>query len=158
MPIQVREARETDIGEIFAIRTSVAENHLSLEQLAEMGITPEAIVAEIAQGRCVWVADIDEVPVGFSMVRDETGCVFGLFVRADHEGLGVGRLLLEIAERHLFAKFDESWLETEIGSRAYAFYERAGWLPVEKRDRGLMNFVKVRSHIIYGQLDQARPC
>ncbi len=28
MSIQVREARETDIGEIFAIRTSVAENHL----------------------------------------------------------------------------------------------------------------------------------
>ncbi|MAM58708.1 MAG: GNAT family N-acetyltransferase [Salinicola sp.] len=145
MPIQVREARETDIGEIFAIRTSVAENHLSLEQLAELGITPEAIAAEIAQGPCVWVAEIDEAPVGFSMVRDETGYVFGLFVRTDHEGLGVGRLLLERAERHLFAKFDEIWLETEIGSRAYAFYERAGWLPVEKGDRGLMKFVKVRS-------------
>ncbi|GHB14742.1 GNAT family N-acetyltransferase [Salinicola rhizosphaerae] len=145
MPIQVREARETDTGEIFAIRTSVAENHLSLEQLAELGITPEAIAAEIAQGPCVWVAEIDEVPVGFSMVRDETRCVFGLFVRADHEGQGVGRLLLERAEHHLFAKYDEIWLETEIGSRAYVFYERAGWLPVQKRDRGLMKFVKVRS-------------
>lgn len=79
------------------------------------------------------------------MVRDETGCVFGLFVRADHEGRGVGRLLLEKDEHHLFAKFDEIWLETEIGSRAYAFYERAGWLPVEKRDRGLMKFIKARS-------------
>ncbi|WP_322528451.1 GNAT family N-acetyltransferase [Salinicola sp. LHM] len=119
MSIQVREARETDIGEIFAIRTSVAENHLSLEQLAGMGITPEAVAAEIARGPCVWVAEIDRVPVGFSMVRDETGCVFGLFVRADHEGRGVGRSLLERAERHLFAKYDEIWLETEIGSRAY---------------------------------------
>lgn len=145
MSIQVREARETDIGEIFAIRTSVAENHLSLEQLAEMGITPEAIAAMIAQGPCLWVAEIDRVPVGFSMVSDETACVFGLFVHPDHEGRGVGRLLLEKAERHLFAKFDEIWLETEIGSRAYAFYERAGWLPVEKRDRGLMKFVKVRA-------------
>ncbi|WP_110690707.1 GNAT family N-acetyltransferase [Salinicola endophyticus] len=144
MPIQVREARETDIGDIFAIRTSVAENHLSLEQLAEMGITPETIAAELAQEPCLWVAEIDGVPVGFSMFRNETGCVFGLFVRADHEGQGVGRSLLERAERHLFATFDEIWLETEIGSRAYAFYERAGWLPVEKRDRGLMKFVKVR--------------
>ncbi|MDH4572505.1 hypothetical protein [Salinicola acroporae] len=59
MSIQVREARETDIGEIFAIRTSVAENHLSLEQLAEMGVTPDTIAAEIAQGPCVWVAEID---------------------------------------------------------------------------------------------------
>ncbi|WP_110654221.1 GNAT family N-acetyltransferase [Salinicola halimionae] len=145
MPIQVREARETDIGEIFAIRTSVAENHLSLEQLAEIGITPEAVATMIAEGPCVWVAEIDRVPVGFSIVRNETGCVFGLFVRADHEGRGAGRLLLERAERHLFAKFDEIWLETEIGSRAYTFYERAGWLPVEKRDRGLMKFVKARS-------------
>ena len=48
MSIQVREARETDIGEIFAMRTSVAKNHLSLEQLAEMGITPEAIAAMLA--------------------------------------------------------------------------------------------------------------
>lgn len=144
MSIQVREARETDIEEIFAIRTSVAENHLSLEQLGEMGITQEAIAAMIAQGPCLWVAEIDRVPVGFSMVRDETACVFGLFVRADHEGRSVGRLLLERAERHLFAKFDEIWLETELGSRAYAFYERAGWLPVEKRDRYLMKFIHTR--------------
>ncbi|WP_110631200.1 GNAT family N-acetyltransferase [Salinicola sp. LHM] len=145
MPIQVREARNADIDEIFAIRTSVAENHLSHEQLTEMGITPGAIAAMLAQGPCLWVAEIDQVPVGFSMVRDETGCVFGLFVRADHEGRGAGRLLLERAECHLFAKFDEIWLETEIGSRAYAFYERAGWLPVEKQDRGLMKFIKARS-------------
>ncbi|WP_367276985.1 GNAT family N-acetyltransferase [uncultured Salinicola sp.] len=84
----------------------------------------------------MWVAEIDGVPVGFSMVRNETGCVFGLFVRNDHEGRGVGRLLLERAERHLFAKFDGIWLETEIGSRVYTFYERAGWFPVEKRDCG----------------------
>lgn len=78
------------------------------------------------------------------MVRNETGCVFGLFVRSDHEGRSVGRLLLERAERHLFAKSDEIWLETEIGSRAYAF-ERAGWLPVDKRGRGLMKFLKARA-------------
>ncbi|MGM8850608.1 GNAT family N-acetyltransferase [Salinicola sp. V024] len=145
MPIQVREASKADIGEIFAIRTSVAENHLSLEQLAEMGITLETIAAMLDQGPSLWVAEFDRVPVGFSMVRYETGSVFGLFVRADYEGRGVGRLLLEKAERHLFAKFDEIWMETEIGSRAYAFYERAGWLPVEKRCRGLMKFVKARS-------------
>ncbi|MDH4571289.1 LysR family transcriptional regulator [Salinicola acroporae] len=38
-------------------------------------------------------------PMGFSMVRNETGSVFGMFVRADHEGRGVGRLLLERADR-----------------------------------------------------------
>lgn len=121
MSIQVREARETEVGDIFAIRTSGAENHLSLEQLAEMGITPETIGAMLAQGPCLWVAEIDRVPAGFSIVRNETACVFGLFVRAEHVGRGVGRLLLEKAERHLFAKFDEIWLETEIASRAYAF-------------------------------------
>ena len=55
------------------------------------------------------------------MVQNETGCVFGLFVRADYEGRGMGRLLLERAERHLFATFDVIWRETMIGSRASAF-------------------------------------
>ncbi|WP_110693638.1 hypothetical protein [Salinicola halophyticus] len=79
------QVRETDIGEIFAIRTSVAENHLSLEQLAKMGITPEANAAMLTQGPCLWIAEIDRVPAGFSIVRDETACVFGLFARAGHE-------------------------------------------------------------------------
>ncbi|WP_210766291.1 GNAT family N-acetyltransferase [Salinicola sp. MIT1003] len=69
----------------------------------------------------MWVAEIDRIPVGFSMVRNETECVFGLFVRTDYEGRGVGRLLLGKAERHLFATFDEIWLKTVIGSRASAF-------------------------------------
>ena len=54
-PVQVREARKADIDEIFTIRTSLAENYLSYEQLIEMGITPEAIAAMLAQGPCLWV-------------------------------------------------------------------------------------------------------
>lgn len=103
MSIQVREAKETDIEEIFAIRTSVAENYLSLDQLAEMGITPEAIAAMLAKGPCFWVAEIGRVPVGFSMIRNEIGCVFGLFVSAAHEGRFMDRLLLKLAERHIFS-------------------------------------------------------
>ncbi|KAA0018607.1 hypothetical protein F0A16_08815 [Salinicola corii] len=74
MPIQVREARETDIGEIFAIRTSVAENHASLDQLAEMGIGPETIAAMLAKGPYLWVEEIDRIPVGFSIVCEDTAC------------------------------------------------------------------------------------
>ena len=39
----IRIAGQSDIKAIFDIRTSVRENHLSHDQLAEMGITPDAI-------------------------------------------------------------------------------------------------------------------
>ena len=43
METTVRIANQADISAIFDIRTSVTENHLSHDQLNEMGITPDAI-------------------------------------------------------------------------------------------------------------------
>jgi hypothetical protein len=43
MTITIRDAAEEDIAAIFEVRTSVRENHLSVEQMAEMGITNETI-------------------------------------------------------------------------------------------------------------------
>lgn len=43
MEKSIRLASLADIGAIFDIRTRVHENHLSLDQLAEMGITPNTI-------------------------------------------------------------------------------------------------------------------
>ena len=48
MAINIRPAQLTDVAAIFDIRTSVIENHLSREELNEMGIT-EALVADMIQ-------------------------------------------------------------------------------------------------------------
>ena len=89
----IRVANQADIEAIFAIRTSVRENHLSLEQLTEMGITPDAICQAMEAAPCIWVAEVNGVAVGFAMADAEDGCVFAAFVRAEFEGLGLGTVL-----------------------------------------------------------------
>jgi len=44
MSINIRPAQFSDVDEIFSVRTSVTENHLSREEMRRMGIT-ESVVA-----------------------------------------------------------------------------------------------------------------
>ena len=67
----IRVANVGDIDTIFEIRTRVRENHLSREQLADIGVTPDAIREAIAQAPCIWVAEVDGTPVGFSMADQQ---------------------------------------------------------------------------------------
>ena len=90
----IRVANVGDIDTIFDIRTRVRENHLSREQLADIGVTPDAIREVIALAPCIWIAEVDGIPVGFSMANLEDACVFAAFVLPDYEGLGLGRLLM----------------------------------------------------------------
>src|SRR5437773_9771324 len=46
--IMIRKARPEDLPAITQVRISVTENHLSVEQMAERGITPESVIAEMA--------------------------------------------------------------------------------------------------------------
>ena len=64
----IRNGRPDDIGAISHVRTSVTENHLSTEQLAEIGITPHSILEGIAAGQLgCWVAEEEGVVVAFAM-------------------------------------------------------------------------------------------
>lgn len=138
----IRLANQGDINAIFDIRTSVQENHLSHDQLTEMGITPEAIGQAILEAPCAWVAEVDGVPVGFSMADVEEGCVFAAFVLPEFEGLGLGRSLMERAEAFLFQHHQTIWLETAEASRANGFYRNLGWRPVEHLPEGDVRFEK----------------
>lgn len=138
----IRLANSEDIETIFDIRTSVRENHLSREQLAEMGITPSAIRQAILDAPCAWIAEVDGVPAGFSMVDVEDGCVFAVFVRPEFEGMGLGRSLMNEAEALLFRHHPTLWLETAEASRASGFYRRRGWQPVEQLPEGDVRFEK----------------
>lgn len=138
----IRLANPTDITAIFDIRTSVQENHLSHDQLAEMGITPETIRQTILKTPCAWVAEVDGVPVGFSMVDVEDACVFAAFVLPEFEGFGLGRILMNKAEACLFQHHQTIWLETAEASRASGFYRNLGWQPVENLPEGDVRFEK----------------
>lgn len=144
MEILVRIGNGSDIGAIFDIRTSVKENHLSRDQLTEMGITPSAIRQAMAATPCLWIAEVDGIAAGFSMVDVEEACVFAAFVRPEFEGLGLGRSLMAKAEALLFKQHQTIWLETAEASRAAGFYRNLGWLPTERLPAGDIRFEKHR--------------
>ncbi|MGE9762970.1 GNAT family N-acetyltransferase [Pseudomonas sp. PDM20] len=142
----IRPATPADIDTLFDIRTSVRENHLSREQMADMGITPQVLAEAIESAPCAWVAEIDGIAGGFAMVDTEEGELFALFVRPEFEGQGMGRLLLTAAEEQLFRKHGSIWLVTDGGDgiRANAFYRRHGWQLAERVDERDVRYEKPR--------------
>ena len=140
----IRLANNADIDAIFHIRTSVRENHLSHEQLTQMGITPEAIEQALIEAPCIWIAEVDGVPAGFSMADSGDACVFAAFVLPQFEGQGLGRCLMERAECFLFQQHETIWLETAVASRASGFYRKLGWRCVEQLPEGDIRMEKRR--------------
>lgn len=140
----IRLATQHDIKSIFDIRISVKENHLSLEQLTEMGITPISVLAMMESEPCIWVVEKAGMVLGFSIVDFKAGMVFASFVHPDHEGNGFGKQLMKEAEALLFQKYNRIYLETDSKSRAYQFYKHLGWNTVEFYANGDVKMEKLK--------------
>jgi GNAT superfamily N-acetyltransferase len=95
--IVIREARGSDLPGISRVRTSVAENLLTREQLDERGITEASIAASFLADSKGWVAlSADEV-VAFSIADRASRSIFALFVMPQFERRGLGSRLLDLA-------------------------------------------------------------
>ncbi len=127
MNISTRAAQLSDIDSIFDVRTSVVENHLSREEMQQMGINESVVADMIEQSQCAWVATINDNVIGFSMILPDDGCLFAAFVLPEYEGRGIGRSLVQLAENELFKRHEIAWLETDKNSRAAQFYMQLGW-------------------------------
>lgn len=125
----IRAGVIADLPEITRIRTSVTENHLSVEQMAELGITHDSIGAEMRAGDLgCWVALENGAVAGFSMADRRDASIFALFMDAAQEGKGHGTALLAACEAWLRQQGHvEASLTTERDSRAFRFYLRRGW-------------------------------
>jgi GNAT superfamily N-acetyltransferase len=141
----IRDANVDDVPAIRDVRTSVRENHASVEQMEARGITSDMVRNALLADPCIWVAELDGRVVAFSMVGVEDGCVFAMFVRPEHEGRGLGRRLMEPAERFLFEHFERIWLETDGASRAAGFYRKLGWEIAERFENGDVRLQKARA-------------
>ncbi len=127
MSIQIRLAQPSDVEGIFRVRTSVNENVLTMEQMAEMGITEASVTEMIQRAPCAWVACEGEQIMGFSMIDADAGSLFAAFVLPSQEGRGIGKKLVQAAEATLFSRHAHAWLETAKASRAAGFYRHMGW-------------------------------
>ena len=132
MQVNTRRAVPADTETLFIVRTAVRENHLSREELADLGITPEsvAVILDDANHSC-WVAEADGQIVGFSIADLNESYVFALFVLQDYEGMGIGRRLLGLVEEDARRAGNAAlWLSTgnESESRADGFYRHLGWI------------------------------
>ena len=147
MQTLIRTATQDDVNTLFAIRTSVVQNHLSVEQMADLVITPKALADSIRAAPCVWIAEVDGQPAGFSMVDLAGGEVFAMFVLPTHENLGLGRQLMAVAEAALFEHHERLFLITDgrDGIRANGFYQRLGWAVVGQVEGGDVRYEKSRA-------------
>lgn len=134
----IRVARAEDLPAMTEIRISVSENHMSVEQMAERGITPEGTRAEMAAGDLgAWVAEEQDGIVAFAMADRRDASLFALFTKPGCEGKGHGSALLAAAEAWLVEMgHREAWLTTATDSRAAAFYAVKGWRATDEGDPG----------------------
>lgn len=147
MQTLIRTATQDDIDTLFRIRTSVVQNHLSVEQMAELGITPQVLAESIEAAPCVWVAEVDGRAVAFAMVDLAEGEVFAMFVLPAYENLGLGRQLMAVAEAALFEHHERLYLITDGRDeiRANGFYQRLGWVVVGQVDGDDVRYEKSRA-------------
>jgi len=110
MTVEIRLAEPSDVAILFHIRTSVRENHISRERLAELGITDTSVSEMISASPCVWVAVLRDEIVGFSMIDLGNAPLFAAFVLPAHEGKGLGTQLVLVAESELFKRHSLSFL------------------------------------------------
>lgn len=130
---------------ISRVRTSVAENLLTVAQLEERGITNASVAASLRTNAKGWVAVLDGEIVGFSIADRNSQCLFALFVLPAHEGRGIGGRLLELAVTWLWANgVQRAWLNTGPNTKAARFYERRGWMAVGSDPTGDIRYVRDR--------------
>ena len=137
----IREASGADMPGIARVRTSVTENHLTTEQLAQRGITNASVAASLLVHRKGWVAERSGEIVAFSMADRADASIFALFVLPGYEARGLGHRLLDLALQWLWDSGAElAWLTTSPDTRAARFYERRGWVPAGMVPGGDMRF------------------
>jgi GNAT superfamily N-acetyltransferase len=130
----LREARVEDLPEITRIRTSVRENHLSIEGMAALGITHETTAARMRSGELgSWVATLDGQIAAFAMADKTTGNLWALFTDPEHEAKGCGAALLTTCENWLKEQgHATAILDTARNGKAVTFYAKRGWMEYDR--------------------------
>jgi GNAT superfamily N-acetyltransferase len=124
---RLRQATRDDTAELWRVRYAVTENTLTPGRISEA--TLHAYLEDFGRG---WVVELAPGRIaGFAIGDARSGHIWALFVDPPLHGQGHGRALHDVMVAWLFAQGHTRLdLGTQPGSRAEAFYRRAGWRPV----------------------------
>ena len=138
MNLNYRKATSTDLKRCFEIRGQTQDNAFNESELAAIGVTEESWSTLIDNGTFLGnVASVDDLVVGFCFGDTKTGEILVLAVLKGHEGMGIGKSLLEKTSTNLFSVgHTELWLAASATPivRAYGFYRNVGWHPTNTLD------------------------
>jgi len=125
----LRQATRDDTAEIWRVRYAVTENTLTPGRISDAEL--HAYLEDHGRG---WVVELEPGRIaGFSIGDARNGHIWAMFVDPPLHGRGYGRLLHDVMVDWLFAQGHERLdLGTQPGSRAEAFYLRAGWTPTDE--------------------------
>jgi GNAT superfamily N-acetyltransferase len=144
--IRIREPEENQITEVHALVCSVFDEFVaplfSEEGISEFKsfIEPPRLRERLRSNSFILVAEIDAEMVGVIGVRDWSH-VFLLFVRGDHQGKGIARLLLaEALKRCKEVKPDLEKITVNSSPNAVGASRRMGFIPTN--DEQLTNGVR----------------
>jgi GNAT superfamily N-acetyltransferase len=137
MEINIREATISDIPQLQYIRNQVKENILSDPVL----VTDDDCKDYITNRGKGWVAETENLIIGFSIVDLQQQNVWALFIHPDYEGMGIGKKLHNIMLDWYFSQTKKTiWLGTEPKTRAEKFYRKCGWKEVGIHGKGEIKF------------------
>lgn len=122
--MKIREAGIEDIDALSVVRLAVKENVLNNPAL----VTHQDYVDYLTVHGKGWLAEIDGVTAGFAIASLYHNNIWALFVHPRFEKNGVGKQLHHTMMDWYFSQTDKPvWLSTAPGTRADAFYRKAGW-------------------------------
>jgi GNAT superfamily N-acetyltransferase len=129
--MNIREITSADVPALFFVRPRTRENTLTLEELRTLGITPESVTGWLLGTTKGWLCEAANSEVaGFCMADRSTGELLVIALLPEHEGLGIGKRLMQRAETWLAQSgCERAWLTTDLDPnlRAYGFYLHRGW-------------------------------
>lgn len=148
--VRLRRAREADVPRLAAVARAAYERYVP-----RIGRPPRPMVesyAAVVARHDVTVAERDGAVVGLVVLVADDGEGFlldNIAVDPAHHGSGVGRALLEYAEREARrAGFDSLYLFThELMTENQALYARVGYVEFDRRQHGDALLVYMRKQL-----------